>query len=92
MQTNIIYNTDCLALKGGLIDLPNKSIDLVVTDPPYKFENQGGGFDVKNKSTQRMYLDSLKKIGCCEFNPAEFLDILKPKMKNFMDTSFAIKH
>lgn len=36
MQTNIIYNTDCLALKGGLIDLPNKSIDLVVTDPPYK--------------------------------------------------------
>lgn len=58
MQTNIIYNTDCLALKDGLIDLPNKSIDLVVTDPPYKFENQGGGFNVKNKSTQRMYLDS----------------------------------
>ena len=60
MQTNIIYNTDCLALKGGIIDLPNKSIDLVVTDPPYKFENQGGGFYAKNKSTQRMYLDFLK--------------------------------
>ena len=49
MQTNIIYNTDCLALKGGIIDLPNKSIDLVVTDPPYKFENQGGGFYAKKQ-------------------------------------------
>lgn len=26
MQTNIIYNTDCLALKDGLIDLPKKRI------------------------------------------------------------------
>ena len=91
MQTNIIYNNDCLALRGGLRDLPDKSIDLVVTDPPYKLENQGGGFYAKNKSTQRVYLDSLKNIGCCEFNPVEFLDILKPKMKKFYGYFFCNK-
>ena len=92
MQTNIIYNDDCLSLtRWGLRDLPDKSIDLVVTDPPYKFENQGGGFYAKNKSTQRVYLDSLKNIGCCEFNPVEFLDILKPKMKKFYGYFFCNK-
>lgn len=80
-----------LLWKGGLRDLPDKSIDLVVTDPPYKFENQGGGFYAKNKSTQRVYLDSLKNIGCCEFNPVEFLDILKPKMKKFYGYFFCNK-
>ena len=49
-------------------EIPHRSIDLVVTDPPYKFENQGGGFYSKNKSTQRTYLNSLKNIKCCEFN------------------------
>lgn len=38
-----------------------------------------------------MYLDSLKNIGCCEFNPAEFLDILKPKMKKFYGYFFCNK-
>lgn len=42
MQTNIIYNADCLGLRG-LRDLPDKSIDLVVTDPPYLIETSGGG-------------------------------------------------
>lgn len=35
---------DCFEI---LKDIPDKSIDLVVTDPPYKFENQGGGFCAK---------------------------------------------
>ena len=79
---------DCLEL---MKDIPDKSIDLVVTDPPYKFENQGGGFYARNKSTQRVYLDSLKNINCCEFNPYEFLNILKPKMKKFYGYFFCNK-
>lgn len=79
---------DCLEL---LKDIPDRSIDLVITDPPYKFENQGGGFYAKNKSTKRVYLDSLKNINCCEFNPYEFLNILKPKLKKFYGYFFCNK-
>lgn len=79
---------DCLEL---LKDIPDKSINLIVTDPPYKFENQGGGFYAKNKSTKRVYLDSLKNINCCEFNPYEFLNILKPKLEKFYGYFFCNK-
>ena len=79
---------DCLEL---MKDIPDKSIDLVVTDPPYKFENQGGGFYSKNKSTQRTYLNSLKNIKCCEFNAIDFLNIIKPKMKKFYGYFFCNK-
>ena len=32
LETNIIYNQDCIK---GIKDIPDESIDLVVTDPPY---------------------------------------------------------
>ena len=39
MELNKIYNTDCLDLmRGGWLD---NSVDLVLTDPPYKFEWHG---------------------------------------------------
>ena len=38
LELNKIYNMDCLE---GLKQIPDNSIDLVVTDPPYKIE-QGG--------------------------------------------------
>lgn len=79
MQVNL-HKGDCLEI---LKNIPDKSIDLVVTDPPYRFENQGGGFYAKNASTQRTYCDHLKQINCCEFEPGEFLDSIKPKMKRF---------
>lgn len=79
---------DCLEV---IKDIPDKSINLIVTDPPYKFENQGGGFYAKNKSTKRVYLDSLKNINCCEFNPYEFLNILKPKLEKFYGYFFCNK-
>ena len=79
---------DCLDLLG---EVPDKSVDLVVMDPPYKFENQGGGFYAKNKSTQRQYLDNLKQIKCCEFEPISFLNTIKPKMKKFYGYFFCNK-
>lgn len=88
LEINKIYNEDCMQ---GIKNIDDKSIDLVITDPPYKFENQGGGFYNKNISTQRSYLDSLKKINCCEFNPKEFLNIIKPKLKKFYGYFFCNK-
>ena len=79
---------DCLEI---MKDIPDNSIDLIVTDPPYKFENQGGGFYAKNRSTKRVYLDSLKKNNCCEFNPSIFLNRIKPKMKKFYGYFFCNK-
>jgi len=32
MKINVIYNEDCIE---GIKKIPNKSIDLVLTDPPY---------------------------------------------------------
>jgi len=41
---NQIIQGDCLEVIKGI---PDKSVDLVITDPPYKLENHGGG-DNKN--------------------------------------------
>lgn len=37
-----LFNKDCMQ---ALKDLPEKSIDLVVTDPPYIVQTQGGGVE-----------------------------------------------
>lgn len=57
MQTNIIYNADCLALRGGLRDLPDKSIDLVITDPPYLIETSGGGICDDKKGIVKQFIE-----------------------------------
>ena len=60
-EENFTFSSICNnASSGEKSQFKNKEMTAVVTDPPYKFENQGGGFDAKNKSTQRVYLDSLK--------------------------------
>lgn len=74
-----------------LKELPDNSVDLIITDPPYKFENQGGGFYAHNESTHRQYLDSLKQIKCCEFEPESFLNAVKQKMKKFYGYFFCNK-
>ena len=35
MELNLIYNSDCLV---GMKEIPDESIDLIVTDPPYLIE------------------------------------------------------
>lgn len=72
-------------------ELPNNSIDLVITDPPYKFENKGGGFYSENKSTKRKYLDNLRKENCIEFNPINFLNLINQKCKKFYAYIFCNK-
>jgi len=88
LEVNKIHNMDCFE---GIGKLDDKSIDLIVTDPPYKFENKGGGFYVDNNSTKRVYLDSLRNINCTEFEPIPFLNLVKPKMKKFYGYFFCNK-
>lgn len=49
IELNRIYNEDCLE---GMKQMPDNSIDLVVTDPPYKMNHSTGGctnIGMKNK-------------------------------------------
>lgn len=49
IEKNIIYNSDCLV---GMRNIPDKSIDLILTDPPYGKKSDKGtnGFGVaKNR-------------------------------------------
>ena len=38
METNVIYNEDCYE---GIKKIPDKSVDLIYTDPPYEFGSGG---------------------------------------------------
>jgi site-specific DNA-methyltransferase (adenine-specific) len=64
----VIYNADC---RDILPLIPDKSIDLVLTDPPYNFEVVGGAFKSTNPSTNRNYLADLIDMGCGVFDPKE---------------------
>ena len=84
------YNDDYM---NALDDIPDKSVDVVITDPPYKFTStKGGGFYAKdNPDKQREYLDSLQNLKCADFNPKLFLYMIKPKLKKiYIYTLFAI--
>jgi len=52
METDIIYNEDCLE---GLSKIPDKSIDLIVIDPPYNIKKDKWD-DIKN------YEEWMKKV------------------------------
>lgn len=73
-----IYRGDCLEV---LPQLEDKSIDLVLTDPPYNFEACGGGFyGVKwhgKTNEPREYLNKLKNISCDKFEPSQVMELLK---------------
>lgn len=55
METNIIYNEDCFQ---GLKHIPDKSIDLVITDPPY-LHTKGRGI---NRNTGKAYANGHSKF------------------------------
>ena len=53
LELNKIYNMDCLE---GLKLIPDKSIDLVVTDPPYDIQTSGAGI---YKQADKQYVKEL---------------------------------
>lgn len=91
MSTVKLYNDDYLK---ALDNIPDGTVDLVVTDPPYKFTSTvGGGFYAKdNPDKQREYLDSLQNLKCADFNAKLFLYMIKPKMKKIYVYAFCNKY
>ena len=87
METKLLHG-DCYEI---IPTLPDNSISLVVTDPPFNFQNHGGG-SLYKKGTQRMEtLNKLKDLDCWEFSPRKFLDLLFPKMESFYGYFFCNK-
>ena len=57
METDVIFNEDCLE---GMKRIPDKSIDLVVMDPPYLMTcGQGGGAFGRDKREYHSEIDPL---------------------------------
>mgnify|MGYP001575531721 CR=1 FL=1 len=74
-----------------------KSIDLIVTDPPYQYEGKGEGFfgswlkSYNSKHSPRKHIEELRNINCLSFNPLEFLPLLERPMKKFYGYFFCNK-
>jgi len=58
MNTNVIYNEDCVK---GMKRIPNESIDLIVTDPPYNL----GRFEGDNFTEKEFKEFTLKWLNEC---------------------------
>ena len=72
-----LYNDDCLKV---MKDIPDKSIDLVITDPPYEYRiTKGGGFmtNENKKSLEELRIKSLDK----GFNPQILKELVRVMKK-----------
>ena len=70
-----IYLGDCLEY---IKILPDKSFDLVLTDPPYNQSFAGKGSLAKKYEYRKKEIREISN-----FNPEQFLEIIKPKLKIF---------
>ena len=80
---------DCLEL---VKDIPDKSVDLLLTDPPYLHIKGGCKSKVFNKGvrdSESKVVSDMSDFGEIEIN--EFLDTVKPKMKVFNAYIFCSK-
>lgn len=65
---NKVIQGDCLEVMKGM---PDGSVDLVVTDPPYRQSNSGGGLVEKRKGFKELTQSDLN-----DFEPSLFLEQL----------------
>ena len=78
METNLLQG-DCLEL---LAQIPDNSVDLIVTDPPYQIDNtKAGGKSALAKSIQSMN-NELKAANICDGFNKSVLDQMVRVMKN----------
>ena len=84
MELNKIYNADCLNVMNKL---PDNSIDLLLTDPPYRIHAKSGG-GLHNK---RDWLKNVHDDKIDEFEPLPFLELIYPKIKVFNAYIFCSK-
>lgn len=79
MEINKIYNEDCIE---GMKNIANKSIDLIVTDPPYLHVKGGMKSKKYNVGTWKAESEMVTKLSDFgEKEIYEFLDIAIMKMK-----------
>lgn len=78
-ELNKTYCMDCLK---GLKQLPDKSVDLIVTDPPFNFDI-GGYLRGAGLMTQRHYHKRINESFGASFNPKPFLKLIPRVMKRF---------
>ena len=79
MELNKIYNEDCLV---GMKKLEDKSVDLIITDPPY--EHVKGGMKSKKYNVGTWKSDSYMNVKMSDFKKEDifnFLDVSIAKMK-----------
>ena len=72
--------------------MPDKCIDLIITDPPYLFlsdDTHGGGIMTKGN---KKHLDKLKTHFGMTYNPTEFLNEAKRILKKINLYVFTNRH
>ena len=69
---------DCLE---RMKEIPDGSVDMVLTDPPYEISNSGGGMVGKGG---RKFIEEIDSMGMCKsgFNVKEFLNIIVNKFSS----------
>ena len=77
LELNKIYNMDCLE---GMKQLDDNSVDLINTDPPFKFDAHGSGFI---KKTKKKIFEKIDYAFGHDFNPMPFLNQCCRIMKKF---------
>ena len=58
IELNKIYNEDCLE---GMKRIPDGSVSLIVTDPPYLLDNTGGGIYTQDDKRYAKELEEIKR-------------------------------
>ena len=82
LETNVIYNEDCLE---GMKVIPDNSIDLIVTDPPYKTTPRGS-----SGGTGGILKEEINKRGkVFKHNDIEFNEWLPELYRVLKDTGHA---
>ena len=75
MDTNIIYNIDCVAGMNQMID--EASIDLIIADPPY-FKVIGEKWDYLWRTENNFANSSLFRIAINHFESSFLLMLVEP--------------
>lgn len=74
MKLDTIYNMDCTV---GMKELPDDSIDLIITDPPYDFGSEGGAGNFGMKARPNTHqLDNIRN-GISNDSLEETLRVMK---------------
>ena len=82
MELNKIITWDCIKILGGGGD-DNLKIDLVITDPPYEFVSKNPVWWWFMHKENKKHLKELNASFWMSYDPTEFLELIKSKMKIF---------